>query len=459
MSRQAARTLCTCLLLAAAVPSVLHSQEAVEGPKVILSSVPFSLTIHGGAELSALVEVRDADGTLLASGTVGPGAERELRDISVASRDALPLQVRIGETVHEVSAPYAPAWFSILPPLVAIALALIFKEVITALLAGIWLGALAVAGYNPVQATWRLVDEYIVPALGDTDGGHTQIVVFSLLLGGMVGLISKNGGTMGVVQAVAPLARNRRRGKIATMLAGLAIFFDDYANTLVVGNTMRPITDKLKVSREKLAYLVDSTAAPVAALVPISTWVGYEVSLIGDGLGNAVGEAAGAEATFLAGLSPYTVFIQTIPYLFYPLLALAFVFLTSAMNRDFGAMARAEARAAAGGGLHREGAMLATDTSKGFVQAKEGTPHRWWNAAIPVLTVVLVVLGGLYTSGRGAVGPDASLKDVFGGGRPLRDAALGFARGMPGRCRHVTRPATPHRPRSASTRGWAGSRR
>ena len=157
MSRQAVRrtvrTLCTCLLLVAAVAPVVRAQEAVEGPKVILSSVPFSLTVHGGAEISSLVEVRAAGGMLLASGTVGAGEERELRDLSVDSRDALPLQVRIGETVHEVSAPYAPAWFSILPPLIAIALALIFKEVITALLAGIWLGALAVAGYNPLQAT------------------------------------------------------------------------------------------------------------------------------------------------------------------------------------------------------------------------------------------------------------------------------------------------------------------
>ena len=433
MSRQAvrrtARTLYTCLLLVAAASPAVHAQEAVEGPKVILSSVPFSLTVHGGAEISSLVEVRDAGGMLLASGTVGAGEERELRDLSVDSRDALPLQVRIGETVHLVSAPYAPAWFSILPPLIAIVLALIFKEVITALLAGIWLGALAVAGYNPLQATWRLVDEYIVPALGDTDGGHTQIVVFSLLLGGMVGLISKNGGTMGVVRAVAPLARNRRRGKVATALAGLAIFFDDYANTLVVGNTMRPITDKLKVSREKLAYLVDSTAAPVAALVPISTWVGYEVSLIGGGLSSAAGEATGADAAFLAGLSPYTVFLQTIPYLFYPLLALAFVFLTSAMNRDFGAMARAEARTAAGRGLYREGARLATDTTEGFVQAKEGVPYRWWNAGIPVLTVVLVVLGGLYTSGRAAVGPDAALTDVFGAADPFATLLWGSLAG------------------------------
>ena len=386
---------------------------------MILGSVPFSVTVRGGPDYSALVEIQDAGGVLLASGPVAAGEEREFRNISIASRDALPLQVRAGAVVHEISRPFAPGWFSILPPLVAIALALIFKEVITALLAGIWLGALAVAGYNPLQATWRLIDQYVVPALGNTDSGHTQIVVFSLLLGGMVGIISRNGGTLGVVRAVAPLARNRRRGKVATMLAGLGIFFDDYANTLVVGNTMRPITDGLKISREKLAYLVDSTAAPVAALVPVSTWVGYEVSLIAGGLDAAAGEAAGADAAFLAGLSPYTVFIETIPYLFYPLLALAFVFLTSYMNRDFGPMARAEARAAAGGGILRPGSRPAAEISESFVEAREGVSPRWWNAGVPVVTVVLVVLGGLYTSGRAAAGADASLRDIFGAADPF----------------------------------------
>ena len=410
-------------------PAGAGAQEVVGAPKVVLSAVPFSVTVGGAPDMSTLVEIRDAGGALLASGPVGAGAEREFRGLVIESRDALPLRVRAGDSVSELSPPYAPGWASILPPLVAIALALIFKEVITALLAGIWLGALVVAGYNPVQATWRLIDQYVVPALGNTEGGHTQIVVFSLLLGGMVGMISRNGGTMGVVQAVAPLARNRRRGKVATAVAGLAIFFDDYANTLVVGNTMRPITDKLKVSREKLAYLVDSTAAPVAALVPVSTWVGYEVSLIEGGLSAAASEATGADAVFLGGLSPYTFFIETIPYLFYPLLAMAFVFLTSAMNRDFGAMARAEARAAAGGGVLRPGSRPATDTSGGFVRSKDGVPHKWWNAGIPVATVVLVVLGGLYFSGRASAGTEASLMDIFGQADPFATLLWGSLAG------------------------------
>ena len=418
-----------CGLVPLAAPLAGSAQEVVEAPAVILASVPFTVAVRGGDDFSTLVEVRDSGGTLLASGPVAAGETREFGGISVAARDALPLQVRAGDAVTEISRPFAPGWFSILPPLIAIVLALVFKEVISALLAGIWLGALAVAGYNPLQATWRLVDQYVVPALGNTDNGHTQIVVFSLLLGGMVGIISRNGGTRGVVNAVAPLARNRRRGKIATSLAGLAIFFDDYANTLVVGNTMRPITDGLKVSREKLAYLVDSTAAPVAALVPVSTWVGYEVSLIAGGLNAAAGEATGADAAFLAGLSPYAVFIETIPYLFYPLLALAFVFLTSYMNRDFGPMARAEARAAADGGVLRPGSRPAAEISESFVNSREGIPQRWWNAGLPVATVVLVVLGGLYTSGRAEVGADASLRDIFGAADPFMTLLWGSLSG------------------------------
>ncbi len=418
-------------LATAAIPNAAQGQDLIaDGPRVVLSSVPFSLTVQGPGEHSTLVEIRDSEGNLLASGPVAAGEIREFRNISVASSDLLPLQVRAGDAVEDFSRPLAPGWFSLLPPLVAILLALIFKEVITALLAGIWLGALVVAGYNPLTATWRLIDEYVVPALGDTDGGHTQIVVFSLMLGGMVGIISRNGGTRGIVRAVSPLARSPRRGKVATALAGLAIFFDDYANTLVVGNTMRPVTDRLRISREKLAYLVDSTAAPVAALVPVSTWVGYEVSLIGGGLEAAAPESStAADAAFLGGLSPYTVFIETIPFLFYPLLALAFVFLTSLMNRDFGAMARAEERAASGGGLLRPGSKPAAEISESFVEPKRGAPERWWNAALPVAAVVLVVLGGLYATGRSAVGPEASLRDVFGAADPFMTLLWGSLSG------------------------------
>lgn len=399
------------LLACALFVAPITAQEVTDAPTVVLKGVPFEISIRGAAENSESYEVRSASGTVLAAGTVQPGEEATARDLVVASSDEVPLTVSVGESTLEVDPTVTSGWFSILPPLLAIVLALIFREVVTALFAGVWLGALAVAGFNPIAGTGRLVDTFIVPAVAD--GDHASIMVFTLLLGGMVGLIARNGGTLGIVDAVSPWAKSPRRGKLATWAAGMAIFFDDYANTLIVGNTMRPITDRLRISREKLAYLVDSTAAPVAALIPVSTWVGYEISLIGDGLGIAAEQSPGS-AEVLLGLNPFTLFVATIPYLFYPLLAIALVFMTSAFERDFGPMAAAERRAARGDGLFREGAMLATDTASSEMQPKEGVSQKWWNAAVPVLVVVVTVLVGLYTSGRADVGPDAPLRDVFG---------------------------------------------
>jgi Na+/H+ antiporter NhaC len=426
--------------LSLVVPGILHplsAQEEVaagivsDAPVVFLGGVPFQLSIEGDETQRQTYSVRTADGRTLEEGLVEAGGSLQVAHLVVDSGSDLPLQIQVGDRQEAVDGPFAPGWFSILPPILAILLALLFKEVITALFAGVWLGSLVVAGYNPLAAVWRTIDTFAVPALADVEGGHTAIIMFSLLLGGMVGVISKNGGTLGIVEAVSPFAKSPRRGKLATWMAGLAIFFDDYANTLIVGNTMRPITDRLRISREKLAYLVDSTAAPVAAIIPISTWVGYEISLINDGFRIAAEQSATnpALAQSLAAASPFAVFIQTIPFLFYPLLALFFVFLTSAMDRDLGPMAQAEQRAARGAGLFRPGAMLATDTSALMEEPKEGTPRRWWNAAIPVLTVIVVVLGGLVATGRAGTGPGASIMDIFGAADPFATLLWGSLAG------------------------------
>jgi len=321
-----------------------------------------------------------------------------------------------------MNVPIEPGWLSLLPPLAAIALALIFREVVISLFAGIWLGALFLAGYNPIAATLMSVDRFALEALADRD--HASIIMFSLMLGGMVGVMTRSGGTRGIVEAMRPLATTRRRGQFFTWLAGMLIFFDDYANTLIVGNTMRPVTDRLGVSREKLAYIVDSTAAPVAAIALISTWVGYEISLIGDALRSSASQVAdpAVQAQLLAAAeNPFSVFLHSIPYLFYPILTLVFVLLTVLMRRDFGPMLAAERRAATGGGLHRPGAMLATDTRGALAEAPDGTPHRWYNAAIPVAVVIVVALGGIFATGRASLGPgDHSLRDIVGSADPFK---------------------------------------
>ena len=408
------------------LPANVAAQELLDPPLVILTDVPFELTLQGASQTSTQYEVRSATGLILAEGTILPQGVSVVTGLEIGSIEQLPLQVLIGDRSDELEPTLIPGWFSVLPPILAILLALIFREVITALFAGVWLGALAVAGFNPLKATGRLIDQFVVPALTDAD--HVAILVFSLLLGGMVGIIARNGGTMGIVESVTPFARSARRGKIATWAAGLAIFFDDYANTLIVGNTMRPITDRLRISREKLAYIVDSTAAPVAALVPISTWVGYEISLISDGLRIAAEQNPNG-ADVILSQNPFDLFIQTIPFLFYPLLALLFVLMTSVMNRDFGPMAEAELRAATKGELHRPGATLATDTSSELMNPKKGLTYRWWNAALPVLTVIVVVLAGLYTTGRTSVGPDASLREVFAEADPFSTLLWGSMAG------------------------------
>jgi Na+/H+ antiporter NhaC len=408
------------------LPANVGAQELLDPPLVILTDVPFELTLQGANQTSTQYEVRSATGLILAEGTILPQGVSVVTGLEIGSKEQLPLEVLIGDHSDELDPTLIPGWFSVLPPILAILLALIFREVITALFAGVWLGALAVAGFNPLKATGRLIDQFVVPALTDAD--HVAILVFSLLLGGMVGIIARNGGTMGIVESVTPFARTPKRGKIATWAAGLAIFFDDYANTLIVGNTMRPITDRLRISREKLAYIVDSTAAPVAALVPISTWVGYEISLISDGLRIAAEQNPNG-ADVILSQNPFDLFLQTIPFLFYPILAVLFVLMTSVMNRDFGPMAEAELRAATKGELHKPGATLATDTSSELMSPKKGLTYRWWNAALPVLTVIVVVLAGLYTTGRTSVGPDASLREVFAEADPFSTLLWGSLAG------------------------------
>ena len=232
-----------------------------------------------------------------------------------------------------------PLWMSILPPLVAIVMALIIKEVISSLFVGILTGTFLMAlygGASPASAlgggVLRVVDTYVVGSLFDAD--HVTIIVFTLMIGGMVRVITANGGMQGVVNWLSHRAKGPRSGQLMTFLMDLCVFFDDYSNTLVVGNTMRPIADKLKISREKLSYIVDSTSAPVVAVAFVTTWIGAELSYIQDGI-NVIG----------LDDSAYSVFFHSLTYSFYPFLTLGFVLMLILSGRDFGPMLKAERKA------------------------------------------------------------------------------------------------------------------
>lgn len=278
-----------------------------------------------------------------------------------------------------------PAWTSILPPLVAIALALLLRHVLVALALGVWLGAFLVSGMSPVASFARLLDTYIVNAVADR--GHASILVFSLLLGGMLGLMTQSGGAKGLASWVSTDSTSRRRGQLTTWFLGLLVFFDDYANSLLVGSSMRPVTDRLRISREKLAFLVDATAAPVASLALISSWIAVEVGYIGDQFRHL-----GIER------DAYVTFIETIPFRFYPILMLLFVAWLALRGRDFGPMLRAERRALEDGLLSRPGSQPASDFHEESVP--DDVPGRPMNALLPVVVVVLVAAAGIYVDGR-----------------------------------------------------------
>jgi len=319
-----------------------------------------------------------------------------------------------------------PGWLSLVPPLVAIALALLTREVVLSLFAGVWMGALVLAGYNPLVGTGASL-EYLVDALIDPD--HMAIVVFSLLLGGLVGVMARSGGTQGIVEVLEKLATNRTRGQVVAWASAAMIFFDDYANTLIRGNALRPMTDRLQISREKLAYIVDSTAAPLAVSAVVTTWIGFQITQVRDSLASIAERTEDPElaAQLQAGAdNAFLMVLHSLPFLFYPILALFFVLMIIVMKRDFGAMYHAEKRSYSGGGLVRPGSMPAADPTSEDLQPPENAPHRWYNAAVPVLTVILVALAALWGTGSSGLEPgERTIVNVIGAADPF--AALLWA--------------------------------
>lgn len=284
-----------------------------------------------------------------------------------------------------------PAWWSLLPALVAIALALALREVVLALFGGIWLGAWMVYGGNPFAAFLRVVDTYLLNAYADRD--HLHIVLFSLLLGGMIGLITRAGGLKAIVRTASRWVRSATRAQWMTFLLGLAIFFDDYANTLFVGSTMRPLTDRFRISREKLAYLIDSTSAPVANLALISTWIGFEVSVIAESF-----QASGVR------LEPYWAFLVSLPYRFYPIFALVLIVWLILLRRDFGAMHRAEMRARTTGKVLADTASPLADYESRDLLPDAHQHGNLWVALVPLLTAIGGTLWGLISTGVSGLG-------------------------------------------------------
>ena len=275
---------------------------------------------------------------------------------------------------------------ALLPPLVAILFAMWKKQVIVSLLAGIWGGATIINNWNPLKGLLETFSNYIV-GQSLADSWNIGIIVFLLAVGGMIGMISKMGGTKAIADSISTKAKDVRSTQLATALMGVAIFFDDYANSIIVGNTMRPITDKQKISREKLSYIVDSSAAPVSSMAPISTWIAMELGLI----------AAGLQALNIEGNS-MLVFFQTIPYRFYSIFSLIFLFVLIGMKKDFGPMLKAEIRARKTGDVCRPGSNPMITEDKALMPT-DGTKGSVLEVIIPIGIFILITFFGLWYNG------------------------------------------------------------
>jgi Na+/H+ antiporter NhaC len=411
------RALALVALLFSASPISAEPSLTIEPTGAVLRHIRVHLEVTGselppgGVEGVVLIDGRPVQPVTLVNGK----NELILESASLPAGSHT-IAVQAGGLAAETSVSPIPGWLSIVPPLLAIVLALLFRDVIIALSVAIFSGALIFYDWNPLTAFARAVDRFVVGSLADAD--HAKIIVFSMMLGGMVGLISRSGGTEGIVHRIRGFATTARRGQLSTWLMGVFIFFDDYANTLIVGTTMRPVTDRLRISREKLAYIVDSTAAPIASLVPISTWIGFEVGLI-----IAAFQQIGFEQ------NAYLAFIDSIPYRFYPIFALVLGFTIAFACRDFGPMLKAELRASETGKVIADGDVPLADYTASGLAAKEGIPLRARNAIVPMLVVIGVALGGMYASGaaglnRGDYGGTGEwLREVFGNAASL-DALL-----------------------------------
>ena len=274
--------------------------------------------------------------------------------------------------------PLANTAWSLLPPIIAIVLALIIKEAYSALFVGILVGALFTCGFAPVATLDTIVNDGLISALS----GNAGIFLFLVLLGIIVALVNAAGGSAAFGRWAETHIKTRAGAQIATFVLGVLIFIDDYFNCLTVGSVMRPVTDSHKISRPKLAYLIDATAAPVCMIAPISSWAAAVSSTAED---------------LNTGMSGIELFVRAIPYNLYSLLTFVFIIALISMKFDYGPMRAFEKKAA-------QGELSALESEEGESINPKG---RVIDLILPVvILIVTCTLGMIYVGGF--FGADAS---------------------------------------------------
>ncbi|MFC7187123.1 Na+/H+ antiporter NhaC family protein [Halorubrum yunnanense] len=291
---------------------------------------------------------------------------------------------------------------SLVPPLLAIVLAIVTRKPVLSLFLGIWSGGVIFTASHGVGQTLS----WLVSSIGDSTF-NAKIMLIVLFLGAGVALIWRLGGANAIADTVTSSLDTQRKVGFATWIFGMLWFFDDYSNTAIVGTTMREISDEVRISREKLAYMIDSTAAPVATF-GISSWVAYQLSMIREGY-----EAAGVSVE--AGEVPdaFALFLQSIPFNMYCLFAVVMVGIIVFTGRDFGEMLDAEHRSATEGKLLRDDAVPMQSAEDSLGEVLTDTPQlRYF--LVPTLSLMAVVVGGAAYTGLGASDPGASVFQIAG---------------------------------------------
>ncbi|MBM7633331.1 Na+/H+ antiporter NhaC family protein [Geomicrobium sediminis] len=266
---------------------------------------------------------------------------------------------------------------ALLPPVVAIILAILTRNVVPALFAGVFVGATMINGWNPLLGLYASFEQFIIPALGDE--WNANVLIYCGLFGVLIVVFQTTGGAQALANAFANRIRSRKGAQASTGLLGISLFIDDYFNALTVGSVMRSITDKLRISREKLAYIVDSTSAPTCLLVPVSTWVVYVMGLIGTEF-----------VRMDIDQSEYLMYLATIPFNYYAILAIFTVFIVIFLRFDYGPMAKAELRAVKTGKLIRDGGQPPAADEITAAQPATDTP-KVRNLVVPMLVLLALI--------------------------------------------------------------------
>lgn len=299
-------------------------------------------------------------------------------------------------------------FWSVIPPVIAVTLALLTRQIVLSLMLGIWAGYVILQGGNPLLGSFSTLDGLV--GVFD-DPGNTRVILFTFLVGGLIALIQRSGGVDGFIKKIIRLLEtvgtkqadrgNRRVVELTAVATGMLLFIESNISSLTVGTLFRPVFDRLKIPREKLAYIADSTSAPSCILIPFNAWGAYIVGLIA-----------------LQGMQdPFAILTSAILFNFYPMLAIALMLFVIVSGRDVGEMRVAELRAGEEGKILRDGAIPMVSSEISMLEAKPGVSPSAGNLILPIATMVLLMPTFLVYTGWSdakALSPHANFFDLLG---------------------------------------------